>query len=184
MGSCLIKGSQTCSQTCSSLAPLEVNAHDSIGEYKMMYWKLYFPCAGFKHNKSRLVQMHQDISEFDRTRHAFSLISDTAYRTIHSPSCLYTLYLYQLTERFILNHQSSPTCRRHLGVLLFLQQRSIRWQQNYLDQSFSEALQSLTGLTRVTKALKKEKSLLVINSASSISADDLRLTEIHILLHK
>lgn len=128
--------------------------------------------------------MHQHISEFDRTRHAFSLISDTAYRTIHSPSCLYTLYLYQLTERFIFNHQSSPTCRRHLGVLLFLQQRSIRWQQNYLDQSFSEALQSLTGVTRVTKALKKEKSLLVINSASSISADDLRLTEIHILLHK
>ncbi len=30
MGNCLIKGRQTCSQTCSSLAPLEVNTHHSV----------------------------------------------------------------------------------------------------------------------------------------------------------
>lgn len=164
MGSCLIKGSQTCSQTCSSLAPLEVNAHNSnqlnhhhiciyikwcIGSFifHVQVWALY---------KSRLVQMHQHISEFERTQHAFSFISDTAYRTIHSPSCLYTLYLYQLTDRFIINLQSSPTCRQHFGVLLFLQPHSIRWQQNYLDQSFSGAPQSLTGLTQITKSIKKK----------------------------
>lgn len=30
MGNCLIKGSQTCSQTCPSLAPVEVDAHHSF----------------------------------------------------------------------------------------------------------------------------------------------------------
>lgn len=127
MGNCLIKGSQTCSQTCSSLAPLE-----SKCTLESVYISIHFIYKSLLQTYGRLVKTSTHFWVRLEKKHVFSYwrYENTFFKLFF----IFSHWMFTLVQG-----------TAHFGVLVFLQQHSNRWQHHYLDKSFSGALQSLTG---------------------------------------
>ena len=126
MGNCLIKGSQTCSQTCSSLAPSEGECTPESA-YVSIHLEIF---------NANIWKTGEDINTF---------LSSTGKKKNLFPYLRYEKTFFKLF--FIFSHRMFTPMQgtAHFGVLVFLQQHSNRWQHHYLDKSYSRALQSLTG---------------------------------------